>query len=411
MSPSSLLSMTYGLRREFSCAIAPEQLLGHFEAPVPCADPRAALREAFAHPIEFPRLRQAVLPDDRVVAVLDSDTPDASLLVAALWEELAPTRIDPARLLILQPVAPEGRRQFDPRADLPADVRDRMEWRIHDATDAKACAYLASSASGDRIYLARDVTEADVVVTLGQTTFDRLLGYRGTSSALYPGLSNLETIRRCRGQGHRELSPDDDRPLRELIDETAWLLGTQFTVQVIASTGGHFSRVLAGAIEPVFAAARAALAESWWIQIDERPDLVVAGIDLDESGHGWRQVAAALRTASQLVERGGKIVLLTDLREAPGEGIRLLKSAQDPRDCYQTLREMSPPDLNAAGELIDALDHARVYLMSQLPAERVEELHMTALGSPTEAARVIGLARRVVVVESAQHAWGDVVVS
>lgn len=409
MSSSSLLSITYGLQREFSCPIAPEKLLGCFEAPRPAADPAGAVRAALEHPIEFPRLRQAILPDDRVVVVLDLDTPDAPTLIAGLWEELSQSRLDPERLLILQPVALDGHRQFDPREALPKAIRNRIEWKIHDATDERGCAYLASTAGGERVYLSRDVIDADVVITVGETTFDQLLGYRGTSSVLYPGLSNIESIKRCRGQGHRELSPNDERPLREITDEAAWLLGTQFTIQVIASTKGHFSHVLAGAIEPVFRDARQLLADHWLIQIDERPDLVVASVDLDAGGHRWKQITAALATARHLVERGGKIVVLSDLRELPGDGIGLLKKVQDPRDCYQPLRELSPPDLNEANELLDTLDHAGVYLLSQLPAERIEELHMFPLGSVDEAQKVIAGATQCVVVESAQHAWGELV--
>ena len=34
----------------------------------------------------------------------------------------------------------------------------------------------------------------------------------------YPGLSNTEAFTKSLGQGHSELGPDDDRPLRQLDD-------------------------------------------------------------------------------------------------------------------------------------------------------------------------------------------------
>lgn len=409
MTSPAVATLTYGLQRRMTCRLEPERLLGVFRAPAACEDPLAAVREALQKPVEFPRLSQAVLTDDVVVIVLDWDTPEASLLIAALWEELSRSRIAAENLLILQPATWGEHPKLDPRADLPAEVREKVRWSIHDPTDENSCAYLASTAAGERVYLAKEVVDADVVVTVGETTFDRLWGYRGTCSSLYPGLSNVETIRRCQGQGHRELSPDDERPLREMCQEAAWLLGTQFTVQVIASLTGRFSHVLAGSLEGVLREARRLLTDHWLIQIDQRPELVVVSVDLDAGGHGWRQVAAALGTARNLVARGGRILLLTELREEPGEGIRLLKEAQDPRDVARPLRELSPPDLNEATELLDALDQATVFLLSRMPAERVEELHLVAVESVEEAERLIDSAPTCVLVEAGQHAWGEVV--
>lgn len=408
MSSSSLLELHYGLQRQFSCSVDPDKLLGNFHAPPPLADPQEAIRRAFASPVNFPHLYQAVLSDDRIALVLDTDTPDAPLIIAGVWNELSRSQVDPENVTVIQPREPNDAPQYDPRVDLPAEVKDKIRWKIHDPSDEAACAYLASTAAGERLYLAREVTEADVVVLIGQTAFDRRLGHRGTTSSLYPGLSNDEARKKCRGTGHRELSPDDHRPLREFNDEAAWLLGTQFTVQVIASRDGHFAHVSAGEIESVYRDSTEWLNDHWMVKVDERPELVIASVDLDAGGHGWKQVASALATARQLVRRGGKIVLLTDLREKPGTGISLLQTAHEPRDCYEPLRTQAPEDQNEAIELLDALEHASVYLLSQLPSELVEELHMIPLESSAEAERLIGSAENYVVVESAQHAWGQV---
>jgi len=85
-----------------------------------------------------------------------------------------------------------------------------------------------------------------------------------------------------------------------------------------------------------------------------------------------------------------------------------LKKAHEPRDCYEPLRQIAPDDQAEAIELLDALEHASIYLLSQLPSEEVEELHLVALESPTEAERLIDAAENCVFVESAQHAWGRI---
>ncbi|MBD3673375.1 MAG: DUF2088 domain-containing protein [Planctomycetaceae bacterium] len=408
MSSSSLLKLSYGLQRQFSCSIEPEKLLGSFHAPKPRENPLEAIREALDRPNNFPSLYQAVLEDDQVAIVLDADTPASSLLLVGVWEELSKSRVDPENVVVVQPFEPGGRTQYDPRVDLPKEVREKIRWVIHDPEDESACAYLASTAGGERLYLSREITEADVVVTVGQTAFDRRLGYRGTTSSLYPGLSNAEAVKKAQGVGHRELAPEDHRPLRDLTNEAAWLLGTQFTVQVVASADGQFAFVQAGELDSVLGETTRWLEDHWMVRIDERPELVIASVDIDAGGHGWKQVISALSTARQLVRREGKIVLLTDLREKPGEGVSLLKTAQESRDCYEPLRESSPDDQAEATELLDALEHASIYLLSQLPSEEVEELHLFPLESATEVERLIEAVESCVVVESAQHAWGRI---
>jgi nickel-dependent lactate racemase len=331
------------------------------------------------------------------------------LLIAGLWEELSQVQLDPGNLLILQPFEPGGTKQFDPRVDLPEDIREKVGWKIHNPDEETACGYLASTASGERIYLAREVLDADVVVTVGQTSFDRRLGYRGTSSSLYPGLSNAEAVKRCQGQGHRELSPADARPLRELNDEAAWLLGTQFTVQVIASKGGSFSQIAAGEREKVLRHCKSLLDEMWLAQIDERPETVIVAVEIDAGGHGWKQVGSALSTARSLVRREGKIVVLTDLREQPGAGMTLLKDCREPREVYAPLGKLGPADQSETLELLDALDQASIYFLSQLPSDQIEELHLIPLDSSEEVGRLLSSIESCVAIESAQHSWGQVI--
>lgn len=408
MNSSSLLKLKYGLQRQFSCSVDPDKLLGSFHAPKPQENPLEAIKNAFAQPRDFPCLYQAVLNDDHVAIILDTNTPGSSLLIAGVWEELSKSGVNPENVVIVQPHTPGMGEQYDPRVDLPKELLSKIRWSVHDPEDESACAYLASTAGGERLYLSREVTEADVVVMIGQMAFDRRLGYRGTTSPLYPGLSNAEALKKSQGVGHRELAPEDHRPLRDLNNETAWLLGTQFTVQVIASRDGSFAHIEAGEIESIYTGMTQWLEDHWMIKIDERPEMVIASVDLDAGGHGWRQVVSAISTARQLVRREGKIVLLTDLREKPGEGISLLKKAHEPRDCYEPLGQMHTDDQAEAIELIDALEHASIYLLSQLPSEEVEELHLTALESPDETERLIGAAENCVFVESAQHAWGRI---
>jgi nickel-dependent lactate racemase len=281
-------------------------------------------------------------------------------------------------------------------------------WKVHDPTDEGACAYLAATTGGERIYLAREVTDADFVLSIGHLAYDSVLGYRGTNSVFFPGLSTSDAFARTLGQGHHELRPDDDRPLRQLIDEVAWLLGTQFSLQVVPAAHAGAARALAGAGDSVYRHGKRLHDKLWMVRLEARPDVVVAAIDVDAAGHGWEQIGATLATARNLVSRGGKIVLLSELAAEPDEGLELVRACDNPRDAIQPLRSQSPRDLVAATQLAGAVDWADVYLLSKLASDLVEELFMVPLETPAEAARLLAGQETCLFLDSAQHTYGEI---
>ena len=193
--------------------------------------------------------------------------------------------------------------------------------------------------------MAREVVDADFLISVGTIAFDPLMGYRGTNSVFYPGLSSADAMLRTHGQGHVELGPEEVRPLREIVDEIGWLLGNPFTVQVIPAASRGVSRVLAGVCEPVLAQGKKILSEQWIVEVDERPDIVVAAVDHEAGPHAWEQLGAAVEVARNVVARGGKIVILSDLNAELSQGLELIRSGQSARDAIRPLRKQAPPDL------------------------------------------------------------------
>jgi len=376
--------------------------------PTPLQDVPTRIERTLNSPLEMPALELALVPDDRVLIALDRDTPAAPELIAGVWKCLARRDISPDHVTILQPAAVNFAVQKDPRSALPVSVRSAMSWRIHDPTADDSCGYLATTSTGERIYMARDVLDADFVLPVGTTAYDPLLGYRGTSSVLFPGLSNVDAIRRAIGQGHTELSPTDHRPLRQMMDEIAWLLGIQFAVQVVPASSGGVLEVLAGSPEAVFTRGCALLDDHWLIELPERVETVVVAVPADASGHGWTQLGQALATARQLVTAGGRVVILSELDEVPGDGLKLLSECEDPLDALKPLRKTTPPDMIPATQLAHAASWARLFLLSHLEDTQVEDLFMLALGEPREVQRVLDSSSSCALIGTAQHTFGHV---
>jgi nickel-dependent lactate racemase len=246
------------------------------------------------------------------------------------------------------------------------------------------------------------------VVTIGSLGYDPLLGYRGTSSVFYPGLSDAEAIRRSHGQGHDELTPDDPRPLRQLVDEVGWLLGVQYTIQVVPAGGGGVAAVISGQTESVLQRGKELLSEHWKVRVSERPELVIVAVEADAAGHGWEQVGAALELARHIVVRDGRILLLTDLNAEPGDGVKIIAECRSPRDALKPLRDKAPPDLLTATRIAKGIDWANVYLLSRLDPQLVEDLCMIPLESAAEAARLIEGDEPCAIIGGAQYTSAEV---
>ena len=400
--------LSYGNDHRFECEIESDRLVAEHTAPRPNSQFKEELIAALRAPIDYPSIDQAVIPGDRITVALDRYTPGAAGLVAGIWEVLAPRGIEADKFTVIQPASRLESQLPDPRAELPDDVRSLARWTLHDPTRKDSCVYLASTASGERVYMARDVVDADFLITAGAIAFDPLIGYRGTNSVFYPGLSSADAMQKTQGQGHLELGPDESRPLRELIDEIGWLLGNPFAIQVIPAVTNGVSRVLAGVCDPVFAAGKKVLTKEWHVEVNERPDVVIAAIDHDSGQHAWEQLGAAVDVGRSLVARGGKIVILSDLEAELPQGLELIRSSENARDAIRPLRKQAPPDLVCATQLASAADWAHIYLLSGLADDVVDELFLTPVSNETEVRRLLNNESRCLFLEAAQFVHGSV---
>lgn len=396
--------LSYGRGQSIAFTVPGDQVLWQHFAPKGIENPEAAIRQALESPIDFPALSLAVIPDDQVVIAAETDTPGLTTIIRCICSSLVEQGVQAESITILQ-----SHVASDPRTELPAEIQEAVQWVQHDPTDKNGLAYLASTTGGDRILLAKLLTDADVVLSVGRIGFDPVLGYRGTNSAFYPALSTTEAIDKARGQGHSELEPEDTRPLRQVVDEVGWLLGTQFTVQSIAGQNNTVASVLAGAFEPTMRRGREYLDAEYVATPDERADLVVATITDDAGGHGWAQLGAAIATARRLVARDGKILILSEVLGDCGQGIEILRQVESPTDAIKPLRLEPPEDITAATQIVNAVEWANVYLLSDLDESLVDEVFLFPLGDVAEAARLIAnTSGKITLIEDAHNAHGRI---
>ena len=378
--------------------VSDESLVGVWEGPEGLeGEPSIRLFEdALGSAIDYPALRETVVPGDRVTIALGSDVPEASRWIGTILRVLDVAGVTPDLVTVI--VEPGT------NATVLSDLPKAVTIRRHDPADREAMAYLANTSSERRVYLSRDLVDADFVVTVGTVGFDSHLGYRGPWSALFPGLSDEETRAAFQSRMLAE-SPDPDSPPPLLKEswEVSWLLGSQFQVGVLPGIRGVRS-VLCG-LGPSFHSRCVAENERiWGFHPDSTAELVVAGIGSAGRVAGIDDVARGLSAAAKLVNPGGKIVLLSAAEGPLGLSVRRLIEAEMSGRRSSPLKGLeAESDYATASMIAKATAWADVYMLSRFEQDDVEGLGMIPLDQPREAARLAGLSRSCMVISQAER--------
>lgn len=399
------IEVAYGDRDTIELEVERESVIHHFELPPEIRVPAIDVKRALDEPLDFPPVSQAIVPGDKITIAVDGNVPLIGPILDGLWSQFEKREITPPDVTIVHGQSVSG---GDPRVFARNPACREFRYVVHNAGEENRCHYLATTTKGDRVYLAKELTDADFMLSVGCMGNDERLGFAGTNSVFYPNMSTQEEIDRQIGRGHTELTPTDDRPLRSLVDEIGWLLGVQFTVQVIPGRRGGASRILAGCNETVFNRGRELIESQLWLGIEERPEAVLVAVDAVNGQTCWSDVVDAIHTGRRLVERDGRIIVISNVEEAIPDAFKPILTSDFPNDAAQAVWSPKSVDSPVAAKLLDAVEWARVYLLSGRPAEEVEDLFMIPLASHSEVQKLLQTTRECAFVESASRVYARI---
>jgi nickel-dependent lactate racemase len=361
------------------------------------SDVSDAVAHAIEQPLAFPPLRQAIVPGDHVAIVLEDGIPDAGTVLSPLIECLADAGVEPKDTVIVQVPRREDGRHGLTLDSLPPGIRLAK----HDPHDRNRLSYLASTKAGTRVYLNREVVDADLVVLVGRVGFHPILGYSGTSSSVYPGLADAAAQQVFRGKIATTAEPKVRAAVRRESDEVVWLLGVQFAIQVVVGKDEQVVGVIAGSGPEVQTKAQSLLDSCWQRTASSRAELVIAVISGEPANQGFEELGMALDSAFELVREGGRVAVLSAIGAAPGAALRAACELQNPAKSLELLRRQPAADAISTWQILHACQQARIYLLSQLEFDLVEDLSMTPLASTTEVEKLVQQVDSCVVLEDA----------
>jgi nickel-dependent lactate racemase len=288
---------------------------------------------------------------------------------------------------------------------LPEPIRASIVNRVHDPANRDSLSYLAAGADARPIYVSREIHDADLVISIGVLRLPASLGYYGINSAVMPAFSDSTSAKRFHSP--RATGPSRQKKLRRLADEVGWLLGLQFTIQVVPGAAEEILHIVAGELEAVGREGGRLCEAAWSFSVPERAGLVIATIEGDARQQTWENVARALAAASQARGEDGAIVVCTELAEPLGPALRQIAGAEDLQSAKRELSRTRSADVVEAAQIVRALEKGKVYLLSGLSDESVEELGILPLAAD-DVSRVARRYRTCTVLANAHHAQARV---
>lgn len=371
---------------------------------IECGTPRgvsvqdcaAAVQKAIGAPLEFPPLARSVVPGDHVAIALESCSPQIVKAIPPVVEVLqkADIAIEDISIVCASNIQDDQLEALE--GALKNSKLDGVTVTRHDPADRKQMSYVAATEAGRAVYLGRAIADAEFVVSIGEAFADDR-----ARSVLYPRFSDQDSINRSQG------AAPNDRARKELAaegEQIAWLLGVQFAIRIVPGENASVLQVVAGEATAVIEYSRRLCRESWTFETPRRADLVIAAIGGEEA-QTWSNVARALATARSIVRENGVIALCTELNQVPDQSLSRAMAGAESSGRRRGSRARGS-DARVVEELAETTAFAKVYLLSRLDDDVVEELGFVPVAAPEEIERLAKGRERCILLANAHLAVG-----
>ncbi|RLI27050.1 MAG: hypothetical protein DRO52_01330 [Candidatus Hecatellales archaeon] len=395
------------------CADIPtENFYGTLEAREfkPSKPPEALVQEAFEQPLEGLRLRE-VARGCRAVILLDEYASPLPLqaLAAGILRELEEGGIRRENVTFVFGRGLEGAPyQLEEASRLLGGEAEGCRIIVHNPFEGDfELAELGSTSRRVKVFIRRDVAEAEVKILVGRVSPHPYAGYSGLGQTLLSAAGSLRTLTRnylLYGSLEARAGRLEGNPLQAELLEAARMAGLTYAFHLACSWDGSLLKAFAGRPEETFRAAVGFFEEAFASTLEGKFRAVVAspgGKPYDSSLEGALQ---ALERVSDLVEEGGSIVLAA---ECAGERLDStfllwLSEAKSVEKAEALFREKPERGFHKVLRLRRLQSKFRIYMVSGLPETISSELlgfrTLRSLGEAVRLAlRGIGKGRIIVV--------------
>ncbi len=352
---------------------------------------------ALGEPIGTPRLGEIVHPGEKIAIVTSDITrPMPSYKVLpALLDELYAAGVKKEDITVVFGLGSHRKQTPDEQKKLVGE-RAFAEVKCIDGDDSD-CVHIGTTRRGTPVDIVRAVAQADRRICLGNIEFHYFAGYSGGAKAIMPGVSTRAAIQSNHSRMVEQAAAAgklEGNPVREDIEEAAKMVGVDFILNVVLDEHKQIVRSVAGDVVQAHREGCRYLDRLYAKRIFERVDIVVVSQGGAPKDLNLYQTQKALDNAKHAVKDGGVIILVGSCKEGMGEHVfeEWMTKSPSPESMIERIERDFQLGGHKAAAIAMVLEHADIYLVSELEAEFVDSIFLKPF-STVQAAFDAALAR------------------
>lgn len=351
---------------------------------------REAVERALRSPIGSGPLHDIVKPGEKI-AIITSDItrpmPTYEVMPAVLEELSAAGVKDDDITLVFALGSHRPHTEEEMRKLAGGEVFDRIRCVDSDRSD---CLHIGKTKNGTPVDITRIVAEADRRICLGNIEFHYFAGYSGGAKAIMPGCSTYDAIQ----SNHSRMVDEeahagklDGNPVREDIEEAAAMTGVDFILNVVLDEHKKIIYAVSGDLKAAHREGCKFLDKLFKIKIKERADIVVVSQGGAPKDLNLYQTQKALDNSKHAVKDGGIIILIGSCAEGLGNPTfeEWITNADTPRSMIERVNDDFQLGGHKAAAIAMVLEHADIYLVSEMEPDFVRSIFMEPFDSVQKA--------------------------
>jgi nickel-dependent lactate racemase len=347
------------------------------------------VRLALAAPIGSPRLRELVMPGQKI-AIVTSDIsrpcPTDRMLPSVMEELGAAGVLDRDVLVVFGLGTHRPHTQHEREVLAGPDMAARLRLVDSDPADTVR---VGVTSRGTPIDIFRPVVESDIRVVLGNVEPHYFAGFSGGLKAIVPGVCSVETIRFNHAwmvDPHAWAGALENNPVRQDLEEGASFLGVHFMLNVILDSDKNIVTAAAG--HPIAAHRWACQVLDYMsvVEVDRKADIVVISAGGFPKDINLYQAHKALENAAQLIAQDGIIICVAECPEGFGNAIfEEWMVGSDPDSILERFKQGFVLGGHKAASVALLQKKAQIWLVSNLPDWLVRNIGMQPFHEVNEA--------------------------
>lgn len=350
----------------------------------------AEVLRALSEPIGTPRLGEIVHPGEKIAIVTSDITrPMPSYKVLpVLLDELYLAGVKKEDITVVFGLGSHRKQTPDEQKKLVGE-RAFAEVKCIDGDDSD-CVHIGATRRGTPVDIVRAVAEADRRICLGNIEFHYFAGYSGGAKAIMPGVSTRAAIQSNHSRMVEQAAAAgklEGNPVREDIEEAAKMVGVDFILNVVLDEHKQIVRAVAGDVVQAHREGCRYLDQLYAKRIFERVDIVVVSQGGAPKDLNLYQTQKALDNAKHAVKDGGVIILVGSCKEGMGEQVfeEWMTKSPSPESMIERIERDFQLGGHKAAAIAMVLEHADIYLVSELESDFVSSIFLKPFSSVQDA--------------------------